>query len=113
MIIPKGTNTPYLAFATIALFVTAVVVLIITDHAEDSTLFIGFVITTCPSIVAAIFAERAAKDIRNHVVQEKARAGTEQALAAIDLPVTPKETGDVVRDVLNEPTDEQGRRAEP
>lgn len=40
----------------------------------------GIVTTTIPSLIAAGFAERAAKDIRNGTVTEKAKIGSVQAL---------------------------------
>ena len=72
-------NTPLYALGAAVIFGGYAVVLVVTDH-MDSTLFVGFLVTTLPSLVAAAFAERTARDVRNGVVQDKIRQGTHEAL---------------------------------
>jgi hypothetical protein len=74
------TNAPLYTFGTIVLFVMAVVVLIVTNHADESGLFLALAISTLPSLVGSLFAERASRDIRNGVVVEQTRQGAAQAI---------------------------------
>ena len=71
---------PIYAFGSLLLFVGAVLTLDLTGHGSDSPTFIALVVATIPSIVAALFAERSSRDIRNGVVQEKARHGAAKAI---------------------------------
>ena len=69
----------------IAIVAAAIVALGISGNANAETTpwivaVIGIVATTIPGLIAAGFAERAAKDIRNGTVTEKAKIGTVQAL---------------------------------
>lgn len=76
---PGGTNVPVYALAALVVFTVSLVVLIITGHANGD-LFAVFVVSTLPSLVAAMFAERTARDVRNGVLQDKVRQGTHEAL---------------------------------
>lgn len=60
-------------------------VVIVSGHSTDSPLFIGVVISTFPSLVAAMFAERASRDIRNSVLRDQVKAGTHDALAEAEV----------------------------
>jgi hypothetical protein len=86
------TNTPLYSFATLALFVVGIVVLIVTDNEDDGGLFIALAISTIPSLVASLFAERAARDIRNGVLQSKAKAGAQEALDETGVTATVEAT---------------------
>lgn len=82
-------NFPWTSVVTLGILVVAVVVLSVVNgnsHGEIVTVLVGLI----PGILAAGYAERTNRDVRNGVVQEKAKAGTLQALS---------ETG--VTDVVN------------
>lgn len=74
---------PLLATVTAIAFLIAATVLILFskpgEHPGSMTV-IGLIVTTIPSLIAAAFAERASRDIRNGVVEEKAKEGAKQAL---------------------------------
>lgn len=74
------TNAPVYSIITIALFLASMTVIIVTGHTGDGGLLIGLGISTLPSLVASVYAERTARDVRNGVVQEKARQGASEAI---------------------------------
>lgn len=80
--IPATKNLPYasLASAVLLIIVGAVVVVSGNGGENGGAILIGLVVTTIPSLIAAAFAERNAKDIRNGTVTEKVRQGTHKAL---------------------------------
>ena len=84
-----STNTPIYSFLSLVVFVAGLVVLTVTDHADDGGVFIALVVSTLPSLVAAISAERTARDIRNGVVQDKARQGAHEAIAEAEVLTRP------------------------
>lgn len=88
-------NVPVVAIGTLLILIGYAVVLAVTGHMSDEIVG-GLIITTVPSVAAAAFSERAARDIRNGVVQEKAKAGVHEALA---------ETG--VTDIVNQAQETQ------
>lgn len=74
-------NTPHYAIAaTVFLIGVGVIAATLTNNDASLSLLIGLIVTTVPSLIAAGFAERASRDIRNGTVTEKAREGAEQAL---------------------------------
>lgn len=78
-------NVPvYSLVAVVALVGLAVLGLAVVPLNEKSTpLFysvVGLIVTTVPSLIAATFAERTARDVRNGTLEDKARLGTHQAL---------------------------------
>lgn len=78
-------NVPvYSLIAVVALVGLAVLGLaIIPLDAKTTPLFytvIGLIVTTVPSLIAATFAERTARDVRNGLVEDKVRKGTHTAL---------------------------------
>lgn len=75
------TNAPIYAFLTLVTFVAGIVVLTVTDNEDDGGLFIALAISTLPSLVASMFAERAARDIRNGVLEAKVKRGATAAIA--------------------------------
>lgn len=86
------SKIPLYGTACIVIMVIAAVVLVLFANpatAPSLSVVIGLLVTTVPSLVAAVFSERAAKDIRNGVLTEKVVKGTKQAL---------QEHGVVVRD---------------
>lgn len=74
-------NRPVWAFASLAVFVVALVVLYVTGSDSGAGLFIALAVANLPTLVAAVSSEQAARDIRNGTVAAKAKQG---ALAAID-----------------------------
>lgn len=76
-------NAPYAAMGTAALLIIAGVVLVLSGHggANDGSLLVGLVVTTIPSLLAAGYAERASRDVRNGTVTEKARQGAHKAIS--------------------------------
>jgi hypothetical protein len=85
----KVINAPVYSFATIALFLATMTVLIVTDHADDGGLLIGLGVSTLPSLVASLYSEQVSRDVRNGVLVDKVKEGATQAL---------EETGTVTRD---------------
>lgn len=82
---PQAGNLPLYALITAGGFLAlAVAAIIFTDPDKQTTpvfmSVIGLILTTIPSLIAAGFAERASRDIRNGVVEEKAKDGAKQAL---------------------------------
>lgn len=77
------TNLPYasLGAAVLLILVGGGVVMTGNGGENGGAILIGLVVTTIPSLIAAAFAERNAKDIRNGTVTEKARQGAHRALA--------------------------------
>lgn len=75
-------NAPVAALGTAALLIVAGVVLVLSGHggANDGSLLVGLVVTTIPSLLAAGYAERASRDVRNGTVTEKARQGARKAI---------------------------------
>lgn len=78
-------NLPlYSLGSAILLLLSAVIAVVVVDPSKQSTpVFIsvmGLILTTVPSLLAAAFAERTARDVRNGVVEEKVRNGAHQAM---------------------------------
>ena len=75
-------NLPYASLgAALVLFITGAIVVLAGNGGENGgALLIGLAVTTVPSLIAAGYAERNAKDIRNGTVTEKVRVGTHQAI---------------------------------
>jgi hypothetical protein len=76
-------NKPLYAMITIGImFATAVILVLFANPASSPSLLIvlGLIASSTPSLVAAIYSERASRDIRNGVVADKAREGAAQAL---------------------------------
>lgn len=84
-------NAPIAAMGTAAVLILAGVAVVMTGHggANDGSLLVGLVVTTIPSLLAAGYAERASRDVRNGTVTEKARQGARKAI---------EEAGVVTRD---------------
>ncbi len=79
----RAQNRPiYSLVAAIILVALVIVALIVVPHERNDQLLIvvGLIVSTVPSLLAAGFAERTARDVRNGVVQQKAREGAQQAL---------------------------------
>lgn len=75
-------RVPLYALIATVVFVLSTVLLVIfapPEHQGVATL-LGLLVSTLPSLVAAFSAERASRDIRNGMVEEKARAGAVAAL---------------------------------
>jgi hypothetical protein len=79
------TNTPVYSLLALLTFVTAMTVLVVTHHA-DGTLFVALIVSTLPSLVASISAERASRDIRNGTIVAKAMEGSSLAIVAHEIP---------------------------
>lgn len=50
------------------------------ENNQNAAMLIALLVSTLPSLVAALFAERSSRDIRNGVMTEKAREGASQAI---------------------------------
>lgn len=74
-------NAPhYTLGAGVVLVVVGIAAAYLTNDSQSMSLLLGLVVTTVPSLLAAGYAERASRDIRNGTVKEKARQGTVEAL---------------------------------
>lgn len=74
-------NTPhYTLGAGVLLTVVAMFAALATDDRDTLRTLMGLIVSTVPSLLAAGYAERASRDIRNGTVAEKARQGTVKAL---------------------------------
>lgn len=80
---PNVTNAPIYALGSAVLMLGAGAVVVMSGHggANGGNLLIGLVVTTIPSLIAAAFAERTARDVRNGTVTEKARLGASKAIS--------------------------------
>lgn len=95
-------NLPVMAMASVVVFIIAGVVLTVTGHMSDNVMT-GLIVSTIPSFIAAAFSERAARDIRNGVVQDKTRQGVHEALietGVTDIVATAQETQPAVLQAL-------------
>lgn len=69
-------NLPLYSLTAVILFVAfGVTGAVVADNDNVLQLMIGLIITTVPSLIAAAFAERASRDIRNGVVKDKVKEG--------------------------------------
>jgi hypothetical protein len=81
--IPPRTNTPVFSLlAAILLIGLAIVGLVVVPDSRQNQLYIivGLIVTTVPSLIAASYAERIGKDIRNGVLTQKVQEGAQAAL---------------------------------
>lgn len=76
------SNMPILAITTAVLLVGFAVLVVVMGYGDQGggALLVGLVLTTVPSLIAAAFAERVSRDVRNGVVEHKAKHGAKQAL---------------------------------
>lgn len=72
----------YTITAAILFVALAVLAAIFTPERNQSMtiILIGMVVTTVPSLIASAYAERTSRDVRNGVVEHKAKRGAIQAL---------------------------------
>jgi len=78
-------NLPYFALGTAAVLVLAALIAVATMDPDRTATplvvsVVGLILTTVPSLIAAAFAERTNRDIRNGTVTDKARVGALSAL---------------------------------
>lgn len=79
-------NTPhYTLAAAVVLVVVGVAAAYVTDNRQSMTTLLGLIATTVPSLLAAGYAERASRDIRNGTVTEKARQGSVRAMEEVGV----------------------------
>lgn len=80
---PNVTNAPVYALGSAVICLAAGVVVVLSGNGgkNGGALLIGLVVSTIPSLIAAAFSERVARDVRNGTVTEKARKGAHMALA--------------------------------
>lgn len=84
----KRANVPVLALIALAVFVIAGVVLALMSNPDNQVSTQGLmaiIVTSIPSLIGAIYAERVARDVRNGVLQQKVKDGAREALAEIHL----------------------------
>lgn len=77
-----AVTRPLYSLGTAALFVVAAVVVLVSGEGNrgNGALLVIALVTTLPSLVAAGFAERVSRDVRNGVIVEKVREGSRKAL---------------------------------
>lgn len=78
-------HLPILSIIGAAVFLSiAAVLLIVVDPEQQSTpafvAIIGLIASTIPGLIAAVYSERASRDIRNGTVTDKAAEGAQKAL---------------------------------
>lgn len=79
-------NAPhYTLGAGVALVVVGLFAAMATDDKDTLRTLLGLIVTTVPSLLAAGYAERASRDIRNGTVTEKARQGTVKAMEEVGV----------------------------
>lgn len=77
---PATKNFPWTTVAVLGILVTGLVITSVVSNANTAEL-IPILAGLIPGILAAGYSERTNKDVRNGVVQDKAKEGTKQALA--------------------------------
>lgn len=77
------SNVPLYTVVTTAILLVAAVLLVVfvPQDKQGYSLLLGLLVTTIPSVVSSLYAERASRDIRNGVVVDKVKEGTKQAIA--------------------------------
>lgn len=77
------SNVPLYTVITTAILLVAAVLLVVfvPQDKQGYSLLLGLLVTTIPSVVSSLYAERASRDIRNGVVVEKVKEGTKQAIS--------------------------------
>jgi uncharacterized membrane protein len=98
----KPKNIPIIASIMAAVFLIAAVVMVMFTNEDRATTpqfvtLIGLVVTTIPSLIAAAFAERSSRDIRNGVVTDKAKDGALKALEESGVTTVAKDAGEATR----------------
>lgn len=83
--IPSRTNLPVVSLLAAVSLIGIAVVALIFVHLDDRTTpvflsLIGLIVTTVPSLIAAAYAERVSKDVRNGVVEAKTKTAVKEAL---------------------------------
>jgi uncharacterized membrane protein len=78
-------NLPLYSLLTAGFLVALAVIALIFVKADNNTTpvlisIVGLIATTVPSLIAAAYAERTNRDIRNGVVEEKVKSATKEAL---------------------------------
>ncbi len=81
----RRENLPIAALVSgVVLLISAMTLLVTVDVERQTTpafvTILGLLVTSIPSLFAAAFAERAARDIRNGVVRESVKEATAQVI---------------------------------
>lgn len=76
---PAGIR-PWVSYATGGGLLAVGTVLILLGRADDVDMLLALAASTVPSFVAAGYAERASRDVRNGTVTEKAKEGALEAI---------------------------------
>ena len=79
-------NAPHYTLAAGVLLVLGGLVVAAVTGADSLDQLLGLIVTAGPALLAAGYAERASRDIRNGTVREKVRQGTHQALEEVGVP---------------------------
>lgn len=79
--------TPWVTLCTLAVLLGFIAVMSISGHGQDtgSVAVIALIAANIPGLIAALYAEKTSRDIRNGTVVEKSREGTVKALADTDV----------------------------
>lgn len=82
-LLPQGSSTPLVSLGTLTLLLACGLTLVVTGNADRGSglTMLMIVLGNVPGAVAAIYAERTARDVRNGVVIDKSRQGAVAALA--------------------------------
>lgn len=88
--IPPRTNVPIVSLisGTVLLAVVVIVLAFANPDRTSTPLFatvIGLVVTTVPSLIAAAYAERVSKDVRNGTLVQKTKQATHEAIREAGL----------------------------
>jgi hypothetical protein len=80
--VKQPLNAPFYALVATGIFVVAAVLLVIFADPENqgTAMILGIIASTLPSLVAALYSERTARDVRNGVAREQAKQGAAEAI---------------------------------
>lgn len=98
------TNKPIYSLAAIVVFVGSMTALYLTDKADGAGVLLAVSAGTLPSLCAALYSERTARDVRNGTIRKKAKEG---ALEAIET----SGVAEAVHDVRAAVADQDAREA--
>lgn len=95
-LVAASSSTPIVALGTLTVLLAAALILILSGKADKGSglTLLAVLVGSLPGVVAAIYSERTARDVRNGVVIDKSRQGAVAALA--DTGVV-KETNEAVQ----------------
>ena len=86
-LVQSPSSTPLVSLGTLGLLLGTGLVLVLTGKADKGSglTLLAIVLGNLPGAIAAIYAERTSRDVRNGVVVDKSRQGAVAALADTQL----------------------------